>query len=1776
MRFASQTLHLTLVAFALLMAAATSPPEAVASADCAANPVALTFSNGPVIEGSGTVASTNCHAIDGAQAGDKLVMAAFPEVSNYSYLSATVSDSTGATICSTTGNQLTHCALTGVEPWKLKVSVSAWGSPFPYRVLLKQVNQPAGCAPIGDTATWSFVSAVSTGSFSGNDPADCYTFTKSGGPNESRFMFRASPDLGSSSPLYTIYHDDGTVACNGSAGTSDIDCTLTSDGTYHAVLQNRSFTTVGTYRFSGRKLSPISSGCEDVSVSFASEPTIGSLGSNDTDCFEVSGINAGDRLNVSFPETSLGWRSLRGMLVDSVGARSCTILDDHNESDCVVTGVGPWHFLLSEFNGSQADYALKIARLNSPLGCTAMDDPTKFAFDGGPIEGNIAETGEIDCFSFLNSSGVVPRNHLFTAGNPGALINAQVTITDGGGNVICNQTTATGALQTCALPGWGQYFAVVRDANRSASGPYDLALKPLDQAGACVGHGPTTVNAAPKAGNVDLGRMDCLNLDDLAPFENVQVAFRTTSSTGAWMLVDAAGAVACWGRTTAFCKLGPGTNWRLVTVDTATAPFMYKTTVRGFTDTPECTEIDDNEAFDFGGPVTVGQISQEARAECFTFTLPEDSEDEIYRVRASATAGSLAPLVTIVEPDGEVRCVGKTTACTLSSSGRHVVVVTDNQHTHTGSFGLTLRRAAGSAGCTMLAGIGFDDPVSTGSIDTSTSEACYSVPDVSTNDRAVIRLNGISGAGRTPRWELVDGDGSTICSSNYATSPCSFSGAPGWKLIVSDSEKAVFDFRAAVLRINNPDGCSTPVEQFDAPGRLVDATDTIAASCTLITRGISEPPKRYWLRATRVSGTGSPAWTLYNPNGSTFCQQQASGYDAGCLLNSPGSFTAVFVGSNNGMPATYVDAVRIPSSATGCVEADLKPTGIDPIGALIGTVGEVDCYTFDAESGDQLRLTKGGVIDDLSIVAPDGSVVCPYWSSCTIPATGRYLIVALVAGPPTTGGYQFKAECLNIPCGKIETSVVEATPNRLGAGDFVTTSLRGRNLDMLQSVELRREGVTVTGIVRERSNDNRVADVRFNLSSAAIGNWDIRAQFTDGSISEIPDGLTVEPVETPEVSVELVGRDVFRAGQPASFTAVLTNDGNVDALAVPMIIRGFPEGSTVEPQFDFRAPTGAAGGAGETTVPFNQDVEGYVEEGRLNLPMMAPQIPAGQSMQVEFNVTTPSAGSYQITAETANCLTGESALPTGLDTGQIDCYGAIAGATMDLLGMVPGASCVATVGDIAASAITDSMGGESMWSWGNTWNWLLGTAGCAVDLIPAAAVAKSAALALKATAGLHSVSGELDDFQKCLAWASSGSLERRGVNSFDPNEIVGPAGNGIARYIPGTDPLPYRILFENLATASAPAQKVTIENQLDPAKFKLSSLAFNEFKLGEKSFKLDRPSADVDQNIDLRPTRNLLVHIEADVDSNGKLKVVMQALDPDTLLPPADPMAGFLPPNIVKPEGEGHVSYMVDAKNLPAGTSIPNSASIVFDNNEAIATPIWMNTIDKLPPAPSINVVAGANSKSAVVNWSGTDDASGIERYEISVARNDGSFEAWRIAGVDGSQTFDAQTTGSYRFRVVAHDGAGNFGQSASATIGLSTEITTTPAPTCPGSAGCPPPPVPTDDPTIALGSSAAIKVLKSGAFATTHSVGCVGNGPNCTVAITIVSGSKSVGKIEAVLRAGQTQRLKAKLTKQGLTLLKKRTKLKVKLSVRIDRGLVTVSKTIDLMLRAPRVPRKT
>ncbi len=295
----------------------------------------------------------------------------------------------------------------------------------------------------------------------------------------------------------------------------------------------------------------------------------------------------------------------------------------------------------------------------------------------------------------------------------------------------------------------------------------------------------------------------------------------------------------------------------------------------------------------------------------------------------------------------------------------------------------------------------------------------------------------------------------------------------------------------------------------------------------------------------------------------------------------------------------------------------------------------------------------------------------------------------------------------------------------------------------------------------------------------------------------------------------------------------------------------------------------------------------------------------------------------------------------------------------------------------------------------------------------------------------------------CATGESSLPVRGTSVSSFDPNDKVGSQGSGNGQYLASDNPLRYSIFFENVETATAPAQEVVITDQLDTSKIDLNTLSLGPVSFGNKQIVPPPSLTEYTTIVDLRPAKQLLVIVGGRLNkTTGLLTWRFTSVDPVTGQFPDDPLAGFLPPNKVPPEGDGSVLFTVmPQKGLSTGTEIRNRAQIIFDTNAPIDTPEWLNTLDNTKPASNIlSLPAVQNTASFQVQWQGTDVGSGVLDYTIYVSENGGPFTPWLLNSAATSGTFTGQPGITYGFYSLARDRTGNL-EDAPALADVATQI---------------------------------------------------------------------------------------------------------------------------------------
>ncbi len=605
--------------------------------------------------------------------------------------------------------------------------------------------------------------------------------------------------------------------------------------------------------------------------------------------------------------------------------------------------------------------------------------------------------------------------------------------------------------------------------------------------------------------------------------------------------------------------------------------------------------------------------------------------------------------------------------------------------------------------------------------------------------------------------------------------------------------------------------------------------------------------------------------------------------------------------------------------------------------------------------------------------------------------------------------------------------LVQSLPNIGGNAGQVTVRVIGSGFQSGASLKLTGLGPDILG-TNTAVSDASVLTTTFNLRGVTPGTRTVVVTKLDDTAASLPSGFRVEQGGAPQIWVDIIGRDRVRIGRAQTFYVSYGNRGNIDAAGVPLWIQA-PEALQLTPSFDvepipplnMNTPTQPPNAAIEVlALSSNQDPSEIVLGDQQALPLLVRQVSAGSSGWLPITLAASSAvAPFDLEAwVNPPWITEITALTA---TGDDDAKRCVASIIVTALGWNIGTEATLAV------AWYQAMQGMVLRDLGAGHFPVSDKLAFFMALIQDA-IRKDSTLPVPASLQTAATNA-LSLFNTAAACASvSRRIEHKKITlqsvfSLDPNLKTGSQGTGVTRFIAGAEPLRYLVEFENKDTATAPAQQVFITDQLDSVNLDLNTFTLGPMLFGSTQVLPTLGVASYATTLDLRPAKNLLVRISAILNkTTGLLTWSFTSLDPVTGLPPADPLAGFLPPGV-----GGSVFYTVMPRNgASTGTQIRNTASIVFDTNAPILTPEWSNTIDNTKPTSHTNPLPAQSPPNFPVQWTGSDVGSGIQSFNVYVSDNGGSFAPWLSQTTSTQASYSGVTGHTYSFYSLAKDQTGN------------------------------------------------------------------------------------------------------------------------------------------------------
>jgi hypothetical protein len=598
-------------------------------------------------------------------------------------------------------------------------------------------------------------------------------------------------------------------------------------------------------------------------------------------------------------------------------------------------------------------------------------------------------------------------------------------------------------------------------------------------------------------------------------------------------------------------------------------------------------------------------------------------------------------------------------------------------------------------------------------------------------------------------------------------------------------------------------------------------------------------------------------------------------------------------------------------------------------------------------------------------------------------------------------------------------SIIGMTPTVGGNAGTVSPQIVGSGFHAGVAAQLNCGGQSIMGTNATVSAGGQVLNTTFNFTAASPGVCDVVVTNPDGTSATLSRAFTVQQGGAPNIRIYLTGvarreapNEVAVAPTNAAYFVTVSNLGNVD----------YAGGFISQPVNQPFALTSVSSGGIATLATLAADSE---------VVWSAPALPAGASQLFTSTATTlQSVGAVLIAGGVCVALvTVGRAAPEMVDianciaqSSDIEAISACGSAE---------SACVAAANDCA---IFSEELGET-----DPEDCIVGLHDCITGIIDCA------------TSGGPVVQGCIQQSASRNASYLTACISAvlSVIAPSDPNNLIGFPGVGSQGWIAGAQALTYEISFGNEPTATAPAQQVVVTQTLG-ANVNLSTLNLPSITIpnGASSVHVTvptgsfNPAASLNEfttNVDLRPTQSLLVNVDAKLTpATQTLTWTFTSIDPITGLPPLNPLVGFLPPGM----GANVAFSVTPTPVIATGTQVSEQATVVFDANPSMSTPVWSNTIDNTAPVSQVSALPTSSTCPAFrVSWSGSDVGSGLQGFTVYVSDTGSPFAPWLLNTTAASGDYIGTVGHTYSFYSIATDLVGNI-EGSKTTAEASTSVT--------------------------------------------------------------------------------------------------------------------------------------
>ena len=737
---------------------------------------------------------------------------------------------------------------------------------------------------------------------------------------------------------------------------------------------------------------------------------------------------------------------------------------------------------------------------------------------------------------------------------------------------------------------------------------------------------------------------------------------------------------------------------------------------------------------------------------------------------------------------------------------------------------------------------------------------------------------------------------------------------------------------------------------------------------------------------------------------------------------------------------------------------------------------EILWYMVNAEEGDSISF-KANRACTIQVFSPSGEELNSSSADKSVTWNGAY---ATVGGTYYVAQHDMTAtqgNTLSITYQHIDKfALLDCDVHTLGNGGASNIKFYGNGFDYLDSICL----VNGNEVIREYSTyhiSNSIVDVMFDLTDCQLGKYSVVGYF-DNEIYTIPNAITVGSPDSIRLSLNVRYPREFLRGSTSNYTIEVTNHGNSTAYQVPLEIQISSDGPhdihklifsdnvpKVNPEWlddiddsdEYKSRIlDYLRTEGDMLHFFNyyDSIQNkYIKDAHLLLDVPAKStitislsILAGNSFDLyaqthedwDFYIPTSNYANHRAprrSKEGACCVREH-----------VEC---ITDVVVDILGyfaIIPNlkiADCAATVGNIAFKFGYDVWCGEEHGGKkpGQSIKDMKveivnAIIGCIMGkLIPGDEITPGKA-AFWAYQHIYDVISTATECVKAFSQripncppVPPGGGSSNPVEPCEPNEMLGYTAPSGSHYIGnGITDVYYTICFENDSAATAPANVIILTDTIDGRVHDLNTFAPTRVKIGDVEAMLSGEPNFI-QTVDMRPRINCIAQVQCNYDSQKGIAVfTLTSLDPMTMEPVSDFHQGMLPPNDIDNQGQGEMSFNISLKpGLPEGTVIKNHADNIFDNEDPVFTPDWVNIIDGVKPTSRVIGCELLNDSIAAVSIRGEDDRSGPWRYDIYTQYGGGDWvKAASEVPIDHAAQVRVYEGIEHQFYAVLTDSAGN------------------------------------------------------------------------------------------------------------------------------------------------------